>query len=86
MKARYFLTIIPKFQLQIHYTLEGTAENVQVIGVPILIILCIYITASSPVSHTYFCPRKENKKQATGETSQNVSYDQDQSIESEMYT
>ena len=52
-----------KFQLQIHCTLEGTAENVPIIGIPILIFLCIYITASSPVSHTYFCPRRENKKE-----------------------
>ena len=64
MEAHIFLILIPKFQLQIHYTLKGTAENVQVIGVSIMIFLCIYLTASSPVSHTYFYPRRENKKQA----------------------
>ena len=53
---------MPKFQLQIHYTLEVVAENEPVSGIPILIFLCIFITALTPVSHTYFRPRRENKK------------------------
>ena len=40
---------------------------------PVLSFLCIYITASSPVSQTYFCPIRENKKLALGETAQHVS-------------
>ena len=69
MKTFIFLIIIPKFQLQIYYTLE-----VLIIcrPIPILILLCIYITASSSVSHTCFCPG-ENKKQSVGETSKHVS-------------
>ena len=35
-KAYILLIIIPKFQLQIHYTLKGTMKNLQVIGIPIL--------------------------------------------------
>ena len=34
-----------------HYTLAVIAENVPVFGTPIFIFLCIFITASSPVSH-----------------------------------
>ena len=45
-----------------NYTLEVTAENVSISDIPILIFLCIFITASSLVSHTNFCPRRENKK------------------------
>ena len=41
-------------------------------GIPILIFLCIFITASSPVSYSYFCPRRENKKQPWGKIVQNV--------------
>ena len=39
MKTHIFfsITIIPKFQRQIYYTLKGTEENVQVICIPILI-------------------------------------------------
>ena len=50
------------------YTSAVTAENLPIsgIGLPILIFLCIFITASSPVSHSYFCPRRENKKQPWG--------------------
>ena len=54
MKANIFLIIIPKFQLRIHYTLADIAENVPISGTLILIFfLCIFITASSQVSHSY---------------------------------
>ena len=59
MKAHIFLIVTWKFQLQIHYTLAVIAENVPISGIPIFIFLCIFITASSPVSHSYFCPRRE---------------------------
>ena len=59
MKA-HILIITPKSQLQIRYTLEVIAENAPISGVPFWIFLCIFITASPPVSHTYFCPRREN--------------------------
>ena len=73
MKAHSFLIVTPKFQLQIHYTLEDIAESVQISSIPVLIFLGIFKTASSPVSHTYFCPRRENKKQPWGKFVQNVS-------------
>ena len=62
MKAHIFLIITPKFQLQVHNTLEVIAENVPISGIPIFIFLCIFITASSPVLHNCFCPGRENKK------------------------
>ena len=34
-------------------------NNVPISDIPILIFLCIFITASSPMSHSYFCPRRE---------------------------
>ena len=37
MKAHIFLIIIPKFQPQIHHTLEVIAENVPISGIPIFI-------------------------------------------------
>ena len=74
-ESSYF-SLIPKLRLQIHYTLVGTVENIQVIqvGIQILIFLCIYITASPQVSHTYFFSRGGKKKTALVQTSQNVSY------------
>ena len=38
------------------HTLAVIAENVPISSIPILIFLCIIITASSPVSHSYFPP------------------------------
>ena len=58
-KALIFLIITPKFQLQIHYTLKVIAENVSISGIPILIFLLIFMTASSPVSCTVFAPREK---------------------------
>ena len=61
MKARIFLIITPKFQIQIEYTLEVIAENVPISGIPILIFLCIFITASFPSVTYVILPRRENK-------------------------
>ena len=71
MKAHIFLIITPKFKLQIYYTLEVIAENVPISSISILIFSFIFITALSPVSHTYFCPRRENKKHPWGKIVQN---------------
>ena len=46
------------------------AENVTITGIPISSFLRIYITASSPVSYTYFCLWRVNKKEPRGETPQ----------------
>ena len=45
----YFSYYNPKFQLQIHYTMEVMTENVLLSAIPILIFLCISITASSDI-------------------------------------
>ena len=37
----------------------------------------------SPVTHAYFCSKRENKKQPWGKIVQNVSYGEGQSVESE---
>ena len=71
MKAHIFLIITPKFQLQIYYTLEVKAENVPISSIPILIFLYTFMTALSSVSHTYFCPSRENKKHPWGTIVQN---------------
>ena len=34
-------------------------KKVSISSIPILIFLCIFIKAPSPVSHTYFCPWRE---------------------------
>ena len=46
MKAHIFLIITPKYQLWIHYTFALIAENAPISGIPILIFLSIFITAS----------------------------------------
>ena len=73
MKAHIFLSITPKFQLQIHYTLEVLTENAPTSGIPIFIFSCNFLTASSPVSHTCFCLRREIKSKHELIV-QNVSY------------
>ena len=72
-ESPYFSHYNPKIQLQIHYSLAVIAENVPVSGIPIFIFLRIFITALSPVSHSYCYPRRENKKQPSGKIVQNVS-------------
>ena len=56
-ESPYFSHLPKKVKLQIHYTLEVIAENVSISSVPTMVFSCIFITASSTVSHTYFCPR-----------------------------
>ena len=74
MKAHIFLITIPKFQLQIHYTLEIVTENVSISIIPNFF-LCIFTKASlSPVPHSYFWLRRENKKKTWAKIAQNVSY------------
>ena len=45
---------------------------VKLIGIPENNSLCIFITASSPGVHTFFCLWRVNKKLPQGETSQNA--------------
>ena len=47
-------------------------KNVKLIGIPENNFLCIFILASSPGVHTFFCLWRVNKKLPQGETSQNA--------------
>ena len=76
MKAHIFLVANPKFQLQIlcslgDMTLDMT-KNVNLIGIPENNFLCIFIIASSPGVHPFFCLWRVNKKLPHDETSQNA--------------
>ena len=42
MKGHIFLIITPKFQLQIHFTLEVTTENVLISGIPICFFFSVF--------------------------------------------
>ena len=47
-------------------------KNVKLIGIPENNFLCIFIIASSPGVHSFFCLWRVNKKLPQGETSQNA--------------
>ena len=72
MKAHIFLIANLKFRLQTPCSFGDMAENVKLIGIPINNFFCIYIIASSPGLHTFFCLWRVNKKLPQGETSQNT--------------
>ena len=69
--AHIFLFANPKFQLQILCSFGDTTKNVKLNGIPENN-LCIFIIASSPGVHTFFCLWRVNKKLPQGETSQNA--------------
>ena len=56
MKAHIFLVANPKFQLQILCSFGYMTKNVKYIDTPENNFLCIFIIASSPGVHTFFCP------------------------------
>ena len=72
----------------VHYTLEVTAEIVPISVIPILIFLCIFITASSPVSHTIliFAPGEKINSNLEVKLYKMCLKGQGQSIDSEKYT
>ena len=72
MKAHNFLIANPKFQLQILCSFGDITKSVKLNGIPENNFLCIFIIASSPGVHTFFCLWRENKKLPQGETSQNA--------------
>ena len=72
MKAHIFLIANPKFQLQILCSFGDITKSVKLIGIPENNFLCIFIIASSPGVHTFFCLWRVNKKLPQGETSQNA--------------
>ena len=66
MKACMFLVSNPKFQLQILCSFGDMTKNVKLIGIPENNFLCIFIIASSPGVHTFFCLWRVNKKLPEG--------------------
>ena len=54
-------------------------KNVKLIGIPENDFLCIFIIASSPGVHTFFCLWRVNKKLPQGETSQ-IAFQRSRSI------
>ena len=72
MKAHIFLIANPKFQLQILCSFGDRTKSVKLNGIPENNFLCIFITASSPGVHTFFCLWRVNKKLPQGKTSQNA--------------
>ena len=87
MKALIFLIANPKFQLQILCSFGDTTKSVKLNGIPENDFLCIFIIASSPGVHTFFCFWRVDKKLSEDETSQNAFQGQGQcqSIKSEKY-
>ena len=73
MKAHIFVITNPKFQLQILCSFGDLTKNVKFIGIPENNFLCIFIIASSPGEHTFFCLWKVNKKLPEGEISRSRS-------------
>ena len=66
-----FLIANPKFELQIFCSFGDMTKSVKLNGIPENN-LCIFITASSPGVHTFFCLWRINKKLPQGKTSQNA--------------
>ena len=71
-ESPYFLIANPKFQLQILCSFGDITKSVKLIGIPENNFLCIFIVASSPGVHIFFCLWRVNKKLPQGETSQNA--------------
>ena len=71
-ESSYFFIANPKFQLQILCSFGDITISVKLIGIPENNFLCIFIIASSPGVHTFFCLWRVNKKLPQGETSQNA--------------
>ena len=87
MKAHIFLIANPKFQLQILCTvLDPITKSVKLNGIPENNFLCIFIIASSPGVHTFFC-LLESKQEATSgwNFTKCIFRGQGQSIKSETY-
>ena len=64
------LVVNPKFQLQILCTFGDMTKNVKLIGIPENNFLCVFLIASPPGVHTFFCLWRVNKNLPQGETSQ----------------
>ena len=71
-KPIFFLLQIQNFSFKFFVFLEILQKSVKLNGIPENNFLCIFIIASSPGVHTFFCLRRVNKKLPQGETSQNA--------------
>ena len=71
MKAHIFLICLLQIQNFSFKFFVVTTKSVKLNGIPENNFLCIFITASSPGVHTFFCLWRVNKKLPQGETSQN---------------
>ena len=72
MKAHIFLIANPKVQLQTLCSFGYITKSVKLNGIPVNNFLCIFIIASSPGVHTFFCFWRVNKKIPQVEASQNA--------------
>ena len=66
MKAHIFLIVNPKSQVKILCSFGDITKCVKLNGIPENNFLCIFITASSPGVHTFFCLLRGNKKLPEG--------------------
>ena len=71
-KPILFWLQIQNFSFKFFVILGDIPKMVKLIGIPENNFLCIFITASSPGVHTFFCLWRVNKKLPQGETSQNA--------------
>ena len=71
-ESHIFLIVNPQFQLQILRSFGDITKSVKLNGIPENNFLCIFIIASTPGVHTFFCLWRVNKKLPQGETSQNT--------------
>ena len=68
-ESPYLIVIAnPKFKLQILCSFGDVTKNVKLNCIPENNFLCIFIIASSPGVHTFFCLWRVNKKLPQGET------------------
>ena len=70
-KPIFFWLQIQNFSFKFFVVLE-IQQKVKLIGIPENNFLCIFIIASSPGVHSFFCLWRVNKKLPQGETSQNA--------------
>ena len=80
-----FVIANPKFQLQILCSFGDITKIVKLNGIPGNNFLCIFIIASSPGVHTFFCLWRVNKKYLRVKLLKMHFRGQGQSIKSEKY-
>ena len=71
-ESPYFCYCKSKISAQIPCSFGDITKSVNLNGIPENNFLCIFIAASSPGVHTFFCLWRVNKELPQGETSQNA--------------